>query len=343
MKTRKIQTVSSGTYTVSLPKDWAKSQDISSGETVNLHTHIDGVLAIQAQEREDSTPQRIGFQIDHADTKPLERTLRAAYASGAKEVQFDATDGFTTEQRRVISQITRNLTGMSIIEKSDSKILVRTLLDTEDISVRQLVRQISFVARSMHRDAMAAVTEDTNPGNIADRDDQADRLYAMIDRSFARGLARLDEVDALGVTRSELFELWGTTRELERVADHAEAIATTGIELTDSISEPTTDEVREIGQRARDIITDAVGIVIDDTDVGAAQQVLTARDQIREDITSLECQLAESSTENAQARPVLYRLQRTAEHGGNIAEFGLRHATRRYFSDHVLSTIEPSD
>lgn len=209
METRKIQTVGGGTYTVSLPKEWAEAQDIDTGDTVNLHTHIDGILALQAREYEDGASGRVAIRVAHDEATSLERTLRAAYAVGAKEVQLDSSDDFTTDQRRVVDQVARNLTGVSVTEESESKITVRTLLNTDEVSVRQSVRQLKFVALSMHRDATAAVTGNANPGNLADRDDQADRLYAMIDRSFARGLARLDEVDALGLTRSELFELWG--------------------------------------------------------------------------------------------------------------------------------------
>jgi len=328
METRKIQTVGGGTYTVSLPKGWAESQNIGTGDTVNLHTHIDGILALQAQECEDDAPGRIAIRVAHDDAEYLERTLRAAYAVGAKEVRLDAVDGFTTEQRRVVDRVARNLTGVSVTEGSESKITVQTLLDTDEVSVRQSVRQLKFVALSMHRDATAAVTEGTSPGSLADRDDQADRLYAMIDRSFARGLARLDEVDALGLTRSELFELWATTRELERVADHAEGIATVATEIDDPVDEPTTEEIREIAQQAREIVADAVSVIIGDANVETAQQALTARDQVREEITACECRLAESSSGGYQLRPVLDRLRRTAEHGGNIAEFGLRHAIR---------------
>lgn len=328
METRKIQTVGGGTYTVSLPKGWAEAQDIDTGDTVNLHTHIDGILALQAREGEDGEPGRVAVRVAHDEATSLERTLRAAYAVGAKEVHLDAVDGFTTDQRCVVDQVARNLTGVSVTEESESKITVRTLLDTEEVSVRQSVRQLKFVALSMHRDATAAVSGDVNPGNLADRDDQADRLYAMIDRSFARGLARLDEVDALGLTRSELFELWGTTRELERVADHAEGIATVATEIDDPVDEPITEEIRDIGQRTREIVADAVSVIIGDADVETAQQALTARDQVREEITSFECQLAGSANESAQLKPILDRLRRTAEHGGNIAEFGLRHAIR---------------
>ncbi len=328
METRKIQTVSSGTYTVSLPKEWAESQDITAGDTVSLHTHIDGVLALQAQECADDTPERIAIQVAHADAEPLERTLRAAYAVGAKEVRLEAVDRFTTDQRRIVDQVARNLTGVSVTAESESTITVRTLLDTEEVSVRQSVCQLKFVALSMHRDATAAVTEDTDPGNLADRDDQADRLYAMIDWSFARGLARLGEVDALGLTRPELFELWGTTRELERVADHAEGIATVAAEIDVAVDDSIKNDLREVAATAREIVADAVSVIVGDVSVETAQQALTARDRVREEIATLERRLGESSNEGTQLGPVLDRLRRTAEHGGNIAEFGLRHAIR---------------
>lgn len=94
------------------------------------------------------------------------------------------------------------------------------------------------------------------------------------------------------------------------------------------MDEPITEEIRDIAQQAREIVADAVSVIIGDADVETAQQALTARDQVREEITSFECRLAESSNEGAQLRIILDRLRRTAEHGGNIAEFGLRHAIR---------------
>lgn len=328
METRKIQTVGGGTYTVSLPKEWAEAQDIDTGDTVNLHTHIDGILALQTREGEDDAPRRVAVRVAHDEATSLERILRAAYTVGAKEVNLNATEVFTTEQRRVVDHVARNLPGVSVVEESDTKITVRTLLATDEVSVRQSVRQLKFVALSMHRDATAALTEDASPGSLADRDDQADRLYAMIDRCLARGLARLDEVDALGVTRPELFELWATTRELERIADHAESIGIVATRINDALDGSIQDEIRQIARMARELVTDAVSVIVGDTDVETARQALTARDQVREEITTVECRLGESSNGGSHLRPILNRLRQTAEHGGNIAELGLRHALR---------------
>jgi phosphate uptake regulator len=311
MYRRKIQSVGGGTYTVSLPKEWADARGISTGDAVDLHTHVDGVLAVQASESETDRAVRV----DLSDGASVERTLRAAYAAGAKEVRLDAPGGFDAEQRAALDSVTRNLTGVSVVEGSDTTVRVRILLDTGEVSIRQSVRQLAFVALSMHRDATAALSTDAE--RPAGRDDQADRLYAMVDRSFARALARLDEVDSLGLTRPELFDLWATARELERVADHAERIAAAN--LSDGAA---LDETREAAADARAIVEDAVSVVVGDAPAETARATLDERDTVRDRIGALDAR------HDGELRPVLDRLRRTAEHGGNIAELGLRGALR---------------
>ncbi len=208
MDTRKIQTVGGGTYTVSLPKEWAESENCTAGTTVNLHTHIDGLLVIQTPESQTTARNRVELEAGTDDPAEIEQLLRAAYAAGVESVVLEVPDGYTDEQLRAIERVTRNLTGVTVAEETETQVTVQTLLDAGEVSVRQSVRQLQFVALSMHRDAMAALTTGTTSDRWADRDEQADRLHAMIDRYFERGLARLDEIDALGLTRPELFSLW---------------------------------------------------------------------------------------------------------------------------------------
>lgn len=342
METRKIQEVGGGTYTVSLPREWAESEGLTQGDCVNLHTHVDDILVIQPQESEIEPPARVEIRVGDESVVSLEQTLRAAYAVGAKQVLLDASDTFTTEQRRVVDRVARNLTGMSVVEEAESRITVRTLLDPGEVSVRQSVRQLTFVALSMHRDATATLTGDANSGDLADRDDQVDRLYALIDRSFGRALARLDEVDALGLTRPELFALWRTTRELERVADHAEGLGTLAA-ADGSMQESVADDIRDLASMARGAVEDAVSVIIGDVDIETAREALTTRDQVCEDITATKRQLDELSTETDRLRLVLYRLQRTAEHGGNIAELGLRQEMRNGTFPELMSDTEQPD
>ncbi|WP_311171497.1 phosphate uptake regulator PhoU [Halobellus ordinarius] len=329
METRKIQSVGGGTYTVSLPRKWAESQGLDAGDVVNLHTHIDGVVAIQTEGEIDELPEEITVGVEHADAESLEQIVRAAYAAGASEVTLRSDEGFTSEQRRVVERTVQNLTGVSVVEERDGSIRLVTPLDPGEISVHQSVRQLRFVALSMHRDATAALTGAKPPESLAGRDEQADRLYALIERSFGRGLSRLDEVDALGVTRSELFELWLTTRELERVADHAEGLttvaATTDARMTDTARERTA----ALAERAREVVADAVSVVVGDLDVGVAQRVLSDRDAVLAALDALEADSEPPANADLRYRLAYDRLRRTVEHGGNIAELALRRAIRR--------------
>lgn len=329
VETRKIQSVGGGTYTVSLPKEWAQSHDLETGDTVNLHTHIDGVVTIQVQDDSEGLPDEVTVLVTDRKPKPLERAIRAAYAVGANAVILEAEDAFSTEQRRAVEQVTRTLTGVSVTEETKRRLRIQTLLDSDEVSVYQSVRQLKFIALSMHQDATESLTGDATAGDLTRRDDQADRLYAMLDRSLALGLTRLDSLDALGVTRPELFELWVTTRELERVADHAVGIATATSQLDTPTDEGVLEGIADSATRARTIVADAVGIVVDDSDINSAPAVLDACDQLRNDFEDLSRQLGDAGETATQLRPVFERVRRTAEHGRNIAEIGLQRSIRQ--------------
>ena len=328
MDTRKIQTVGGGTYTVSLPKEWAESEGCTAGTTVNLHTHIDGLLVIQTPDSQTTPRNRVTLEVGNDDPAEIEQLLRAAYAAGVESVALEAPDGYTDEQHRAIERVTRNLTGVTVAEETETAVTVQTLLDAGEVSVRQSVRQLQFVALSMHRDAMAALTSGTTSDRWADRDDQADRLYAMIDRYFQRGLARLDEIDALGLTRPELFSLWVTANELERVADHAERIGTVADRLDGHPPSAIVTDLDDIADAVRTVVEDAVRIIIGDACVTTAREILDKRRAVNQRITALDRQLFESGDADYRLTRALDSLSRTAEHGGNIAEFGLRMAVR---------------
>ncbi|ELZ81038.1 transcriptional regulator [Haloferax elongans ATCC BAA-1513] len=326
METRKIQQVSNGTFTVSLPRDWADSVGISAGAVVDLHTHIDGLLVIQPPESELDTVAAVEIQTECGDTAHLEQTLRAAYAAGPSEVVLTGSSEFTGSQKQVIRSVVRNLVGVTIVEESVSHVVVRNVLDSTEVSVRQSIRQLQFVALSMHREATTALTSDAPAVGGADQDDRADRLYAMVERHFTRSLERLDEVDALGETRRELFRLHETARELERIADHAERIADVATAVDKSLADPLAEDVSAVAERARDAVESAVDAVFDDGSIEDAQSVFEARDDVFERVDALERELFDAADAEYQYTHALDSIRRTAAHAGNIAERGLQTA-----------------
>lgn len=328
MTTRKIQQVGGGTYTVSVPKEWAEAADLAAGDEVTVRTHLDETLVVQAQQHDDASEQVV-IPVAVEEPVALERLVRTVYAGGVPNVRLEATETFTTAQRHRVRRVSSTLTGMTVVDESDASITLRTLLDAEEVSIRQSVRQLQFVAVSMHRDATGAVTGDAQPEGLAGRDDQADRLYALIDRHVTRGLERLDEMNALGMTRPELFELWVTAHELEQVANHAEEISALTTTLDAAVDDETAANIRDVARTARDIVVDAVHVVVGDATAVTARQALTAREKVGDEITTVERRLFEAADSDYRLVQILDRIRRTAERGGTIAEVGLRAASRR--------------
>ncbi|GAA0191375.1 AbrB/MazE/SpoVT family DNA-binding domain-containing protein [Halobaculum roseum] len=331
MTRRKIQLVGGGTYSVSLPKGWAESQGVEPGDEVSLHAHLDGVLVVETDAAADdqSGGGRVDLPVDGADPTHAGRLLRAAYAAGVDRATIEAEDGFSVETRREIERTARGLTGTTVADGTDSEITAATPLDPSEVSIRQSVRHLSFVALSTHRDATAAVLDGGSHDAVVDRGDQARRLHALVDRHFRRSLSRLDEVDALGLTRPELFDLWTTSRELERVARRATELAETARRLDDCVDERVGADLRECARDARDVVEAAVDVVVDERGIASARGALVARDDLREATGALDRRLFESDGADPRLTAAVDAVGRTADHGAAIAEAGLRAAVRR--------------
>jgi len=327
MERRKVQQVGSGTYTVSLPKEWAERAGVTAGNTVQIDVNGDTQLVIEPESSADDATSRHELSVGEEPPERLERTIKAAYAVGFEELVLRAPEGFSRAQARAVDRVANEFVGVALTTETETELTVRALLDASEVSVRQSVRQLRFLALSMHRDATAALAGDEN-ASVADRGDESDRLYALVDRHFGRGLARLDELDALGLNRVELFELRTAARELERVADDTETIgrlAGTADTPPDAVS---ADDLRALGRDARTVVEQGTAVVVGDADAEVANEALETRETARAKAEALDRELAEAGGDCRIGR-ALDALRRTVESGGTIAELGLRAATRR--------------
>ncbi|WP_226042892.1 phosphate uptake regulator PhoU [Natrinema sp. DC36] len=313
---------------MSIPGEWAAENDIEAGNTVYLYTHLDGSLVVRRREKEQSELADIEAKLDNHDTSAMRRTFHAAYTAGFDRITLQASDQLTKDQQRAITAGARELTGVEIVEQTETSITAQVLLSSRDISVRQSLLRLRSIALSMHEAAMAAFAGETDEvEHIFQRDDEAGRVFQLIMRHFNRSLQDFEDLDQLDITRPQLFRYFFIAQQLERVADHAAKIADLVIQMETPIEDELLAEVVALGEDARQVVHSASDAVINTSSTESAHSALNLRDRVIERATDIDHALLDQTPDEAYIiTQILDSLKRTAKCGGNIAEVALQNS-----------------
>ena len=352
-ETRKIQKVGGSTFSVSLPKDWARARGLDAGSLVTLYAHPDDVLVVQPGDDDGETERTV--TVGHDSPDRLEQLLRWAYAAGVDAIRFDATETLTREQRRAVGRVTDDLPGTTVVQEREDLLVVRVLLDGSEVSIQQSVRQLAFVASSTHREAMGALVGETDPDAV-DRGAEADRLFALVDRHFQRACAEINTLDALDTARPELAALRATARELQQVAADArrlgDLVAIAGADSTGGdgsgakcdaplAGDDVADEFARLGERAQLVLERATDAVVAEDGADAARAALTLYADLEADLSAAEQDLLAGDPDVWHGR-ALEHCRRTADRGATVAQLALRGALRRGDLD-APAPLDPVD
>jgi phosphate uptake regulator len=328
MQTRKAQLTGGSTYTVSLPKEWAKGVDLETGDTLRLYTRERSLIVEPTATETD--PWTVSVDVDEVPADQVRRILHALYTAGFDRITLTASTGFGSN-RRVITTTARRFIGLETLESTDTRITLQSLLDSSTVSIDESAVQLERVALSMHEDAVTALLEGDGVAadEIVDRDDQVDRLYAMISRHHQRSIESLQETDVLTLTPAELHDYQTTARQLERVADHAVKLATLTSRFETPPTEDFADAIREHAATARAVVEQAASTIIGDAEIDTAHAALDDRDAVIADLEALERRLHEADVDESHLVALaIDSVARTAEYGANIAETSLQAAAR---------------
>ena len=310
---RKVQLTGGSTYTVSLPKAWANDHQIRSGSTVYLYPFEDRLVVAQAVANGARTSTSVN--VDSVDDGALARRIEAAYAAGADAIVVESDTTFSPQQRRLASRALTNLIGMQISSESDHELVGKNLLDSGEVSFDGTITQLRQLSLSMHEHAVDAVirADETRAAEVVDRDDDVDRLFALVCRQFYRVLGDVREVDKLDTDRRTALTGFRIARQLERTADHAERIAEVTTRQHTPPSTETGERFSELGADARRVVRTALD--------GNTGEAMLRRDSLVERLDAFDRDLYQHGDEDSYLYGrVLESVRRTAEYGGNIAE-----------------------
>ncbi|MFO7927896.1 MAG: PhoU domain-containing protein [Halobacteriota archaeon] len=313
---RKVQVTGGSTYTVSIPKAWANARDIGSGSPLHLYPFDDRLVVAQP---DDEIPiRRASINADAVGNGALSRWIEAAYAAGSDEIVIESETGFDSSERRVVTDAVTRLVGIEISTERDREIVARSLLDPAEISLNGTIDQLRRISLSMHENAVRAVLGSDDESkelarHVVSRDNDADRLFALVSRQFYRALTDVREIDKLQTDRKVAFTRFRTARQLERIGDHAERIADVAIRQDRPPGTDLQARFEAIAEDARQVVRTAMD--------GEAERALIQLGDVVERVQSLDRELYRKNGDNAYLHgQALESVRRTGEYGGNIAE-----------------------
>ncbi|MGB9988060.1 PhoU domain-containing protein [Salarchaeum japonicum] len=328
MERRKVQVTGGSTFTVSIPKDWARENDVEAGDEMVFHE--DGrSLLVQPVGSEDTV--RGTFDISGLDGDHLMRTVMTMYVSGFDVLELEA-DRITADQRRVIRNATQSLVGLEVLEETGDRVVIQDLLDSSELSIHNAVRRMRLISTSMLDDAVTAIVEndDDLARDVTERDDDVDRLWFVVSRIFRGALRSPEAATEMGVSREVCFDYHSSARQLERIADHATKMANVALEMDEDIPDEVADALNELHEEAIGIVDIAMDALVTDDTNEATELANDARERIPQidDLTrAVDEHLRDLEPRNAQQLSlVVDSLSRCADYGGNIAETALQKA-----------------
>ena len=227
MEQRKVMSLGRSSLVISLPKHWAKLNELKKGDVVSLAIQRDRSLVVVPGTGGKKQSREITLQIDPDEKSAMiTRSIIACYLNGYRGIRLVSKKIFPVTQQRAIRRIVRILY-MRIMESDAKNMHIVTLIDESKASVISGIQRMHAVAYSMCRDALNSLKNQdaTLAKTVYSLDDDVDHYSFFILRLLRRAALDPALANQLGIEPIDCLDLQTLVQRIEEVADNAANIA----------------------------------------------------------------------------------------------------------------------
>ncbi|MBU1604737.1 MAG: AbrB/MazE/SpoVT family DNA-binding domain-containing protein, partial [Nanoarchaeota archaeon] len=175
MHKRKIQLIAGTTYTVSLPKEWVRKNNLKEKNEILLHEKNDRTLIISPHSIEGKKLNEISLNIDEYAPN-IDQILFAVYYLGIENISLFSKKELTKDVKSRIRKTIRHMSGTEINYEDKQKITIKVLLDKSKVDITQVFYRISLIIES----SISNILEQLDINEIRINENEIDRLYHLI-------------------------------------------------------------------------------------------------------------------------------------------------------------------
>ncbi len=331
---RKVQLTGGATLIVSLPKAWAKSIGLSAGDYVAVLPQPDGSLIILPESMFKEAPQEATIVVDGTmEPETVVRYFIAYYLAGYNLVKIKFEPEALSHKRAIKKVIKSKLVGAELIEESTLDMAIQFLVDHTQLPALRALMRMSSISKSMIRDSIEAlvILNRSLAEEVIARDDEVDKFYLFLVRQLKMAVKNSSILSEVGFkTTRDCLGYRIIAKSVERIADHAQKIASMALKLEEKPKPRALRMIISIGEESVKAFEDAMKSVFE-LDMNLADEVIRRVMRLRKlEAEAIEMVLSEqvSIRDASNLRLALDSLFRIAEYAADISEIVINMAIK---------------
>ncbi len=333
---RKVQVTGGSTFIVSLPKNWAREVDIGPGSRVALIPQSDMSLLVvpKGDLRVEERREAILNVPPEKDPEEIIRNFIAHYLAGYDTIRLRFEKRLYTNRSYIKETLRSKMIGVEIIEETSHEVVARCLIGYTDLPVKKAFRRMNIIASSMHRDAIASLTQGNRllAEEVIKRDDEIDRFYFFVVRQLKMAVQNRSIIEEIGLTGPiDCLGYRVVTKSVERAADHIARIAYVASMLKNTLPKTLKEGMKNMSLVSNEVYDKALE-ALQNLDLELAHRSIERTKDVRKLEGEVMEQLLKSKLDVEtilNLRLVLESIRRIAEYGADIAEVAINLALRK--------------
>lgn len=328
---RRVQITGGSSFMVTLPKDWAESVGMKKNDSVGLQAQPDGSIIIYPQGIEKTVEKTVKvIDVDSMkDRDFLYRQLVGSYIAGHSSIELRSESHIPSMVAGVASVFTQTAIGLEIIDESDTRILIKDLMDQAEMKPVKSIERLKVLIKNLLSDILDGAESGRKniAENLVEKDREIDRIDWLISRQVNIYQKDYSLARKLGTKLTEISGCSTASRTLERIGDHGLILAK-NIDVLNE--EPGTAEVlKEVVSIGREVM-EQVSISVStwlDKDMHAANKCIEDSARLAER-TRILSRMASDLNQNVGVAVSMIggSLRRIAEYSMDLSELAINSA-----------------
>jgi phosphate uptake regulator len=175
VKHRKIQLIAGTTYSISLPKEWVKRNNLKEKQELAIYEREDKTLLISSEEIKEEKRDKISMNVEECKNN-IDRVLLELYYLGFENIELFSKTKLSKEERAIIKKTINCMSGTIVQHEDDNKIIIKILLDKSKVDIMQALYRMSLIAEQ----TLSNISEEINMEELTINENEVDQLYHLV-------------------------------------------------------------------------------------------------------------------------------------------------------------------